>query len=78
MHCFVAGKHVKGIAEEASKVPGVDRVVTVENAAYEKVRGNLVFTLVEILLCLGDKGKSFLKYENEKNRRGVMQQASRV
>ena len=42
VHCFVAGKHVKGVAEEASKVPGVEMVVTVESVAYEKVRGDLL------------------------------------
>lgn len=38
VHAFVAGASVKAAAEEAAKVEGVEKVIAVENAAYEKVR----------------------------------------
>jgi len=34
---FVAGPNIKSVAEEASKVSGVEKVVSVDNGAYEKV-----------------------------------------
>ena len=34
---FVAGKNVKAVAEEAAKVKGLERVIFVENDAYDKV-----------------------------------------
>ncbi|KAJ2892571.1 uncharacterized protein MKZ38_009602 [Zalerion maritima] len=36
VHCFVAGANAKPVAEEVAKVGGVEKVVSVENAAYEK------------------------------------------
>lgn len=36
VHCFVAGKSIGGVAEEAAKVGGVEKVVKVESEAYEK------------------------------------------
>jgi len=36
VHGFVAGASVSGPAQEASKVEGVEKVITVENDAYEK------------------------------------------
>lgn len=38
VHGFVAGSGVKAAAEEAAKVEGVEKVIVVDNAAYEKVR----------------------------------------
>lgn len=38
IHAFVAGANAKPVAEEAAKVEGVEKIVTVQNAAYEKVR----------------------------------------
>ena len=38
VHGFVAGASVSGPAQEASKVEGVEKVIAIENAAYEKVR----------------------------------------
>ena len=38
VHGFVAGSGVKSAAEEAAKVEGVEKVIVVDNAAYEKVR----------------------------------------
>jgi electron transfer flavoprotein alpha subunit len=35
---FVAGSGVKSVADEAAKVKGVEKVIYVENGAYEKVR----------------------------------------
>lgn len=39
VHVFLAGGNVKSAADEAAKVAGVDKVVAVDNAAYEKVCG---------------------------------------
>ena len=45
---FVAGSNVKPIAEEASKVKGMEKVIMVENGAYDRVQvfcsGQVVFT----------------------------------
>lgn len=35
---FVAGGNVKAVAEEAVKVNGIEKIIAVENAAYDKVR----------------------------------------
>lgn len=37
IHGFVAGGDIKSVAEEAAKVEGVEKVITVDNAAYDKV-----------------------------------------
>lgn len=34
---FVAGSNVKAVAEEAAKVEGIDKIIYVENGAYDKV-----------------------------------------
>jgi electron transfer flavoprotein alpha subunit len=34
---FVAGGNIKAVAEAASKVSGVEKVVSVDSAAYDKV-----------------------------------------
>lgn len=33
---FVAGSNIKSIAEEAAKIAGVDKIIAVENEAYDK------------------------------------------
>jgi hypothetical protein len=38
---FVAGGSIKSVAEEAAKVEGVEKVVSVDNAAYDRVCGHL-------------------------------------
>lgn len=35
---FVAGSGIKAVAEEAAKVKGIEKVLMVENGAYDKVR----------------------------------------
>jgi Electron transfer flavoprotein domain len=35
---FVAGGNIKGVAEQAAKGNGMEKVVMVDNAAYDKVR----------------------------------------
>jgi electron transfer flavoprotein alpha subunit len=35
---FVAGSNIKGVAEEAAKVKGIEKVIAVDNGAYDKVR----------------------------------------
>ncbi|KAK1516169.1 electron transfer flavoprotein domain-containing protein [Colletotrichum paranaense] len=37
IHGFVAGSNIKGVADEAAKVEGVEKVIAVDNAAYDKV-----------------------------------------
>jgi electron transfer flavoprotein alpha subunit len=37
IHGFVAGSNIKGVAADAAKVDGVEKIVAVENGAYEKV-----------------------------------------
>ena len=34
---FVAGGGLKGVAEEAAKVKGIDKVIMIENGSYDKV-----------------------------------------
>lgn len=34
---FVAGSNIKGVAEEAAKVKGIEKVIAVDNGAYDKV-----------------------------------------
>ena len=41
---FVAGKNIKSVAEEAAKVKGLEKVVYVENDAYDKVCKTTIFT----------------------------------
>ncbi|KAK1836584.1 hypothetical protein QBC39DRAFT_88514 [Podospora conica] len=36
IHAFVAGSSIKGVAEEAAKVEGVEKIIAVENGAYDK------------------------------------------
>jgi len=35
---FIAGGNIKSVAEEIAKVAGIEKVVAVDNAAYDKVR----------------------------------------
>jgi electron transfer flavoprotein alpha subunit len=37
IHGFVAGSNIKAVAEEAAKVDGLEKVIAVENGAYDKV-----------------------------------------
>lgn len=37
VHGFIAGSNIKAVAEEAAKVEGVEKIIAVENAAYDKV-----------------------------------------
>jgi len=36
---FIAGSGIKAVAEEAAKVKGLEKIIYVENAAYDKVMG---------------------------------------
>ncbi len=44
IHGFVAGSSIKAVAEEAAKVDGLEKIIAVENGAYDKV-GPLVWKL---------------------------------
>lgn len=35
---FIAGSNIKALAEAAAKVKGVEKIITVENSAYDRVR----------------------------------------
>lgn len=35
---FVAGSNIKSVAEEAAKVAGIEKIIAVDNSAYDKVR----------------------------------------
>lgn len=37
IHAFVAGSSIKAVAEEAAKVEGIEKVIAVDNGAYDKV-----------------------------------------
>ena len=37
VHGFVAGSNIKPVAEEAAKVDGVEKIIMVENGAYDRV-----------------------------------------
>ena len=37
VHGFIAGSNITEAANEAAKVNGVDKIITVDNAAYDKV-----------------------------------------
>ena len=47
---FVAGSGVKSVAEEAAKVKGLDKVIMVENASYDKVYVSLLYSLSPTLI----------------------------
>ncbi|OHF03385.1 electron transfer flavoprotein domain-containing protein [Colletotrichum orchidophilum] len=36
IHGFVAGSNIKGVADEAAQVEGVEKVIAIDNAAYDK------------------------------------------
>ncbi|CAP71504.1 uncharacterized protein PODANS_6_1360 [Podospora anserina S mat+] len=36
IHAFLAGSSIKPVAEQAAKVPGVEKIIAVDNAAYDK------------------------------------------
>jgi electron transfer flavoprotein alpha subunit len=51
VHAFLAGSNVGPAASEASKVEGVDKILTVENSGYDKVgQGCCLFTTTIVLL----------------------------
>lgn len=39
---FIAGSNVRSVAEEAAKVKGMEKIIIVENGAYDKVRSYTV------------------------------------
>jgi electron transfer flavoprotein alpha subunit len=42
VHGFIAGSGVKSVAQEIAKAEGVEKIIAVDNAAYEKVRPTLI------------------------------------
>jgi electron transfer flavoprotein alpha subunit len=46
---FVAGGNIKAVAEEAAKVSGIEKIIAVDNAAYDKARSCLTRFLQNIL-----------------------------
>ena len=47
---FVAGSGVKSVAEEAAKVKGVEKIIYVENRAYDKVGPIGVYKILQLLI----------------------------
>ena len=45
---FVAGSGVRGVAEEAAKVKGIDKVIMIENGSYDKVFNTKTAFLYEL------------------------------
>lgn len=43
VHAFLAGNNVSSAAEQAAKVNGVEKIITVENDAYSKVRATQLY-----------------------------------
>jgi len=41
VHGFVAGGNIGKVVEEAAKVEGVEKIIAVENTAYDKVLGSV-------------------------------------
>ncbi|KAJ8109559.1 hypothetical protein ONZ43_g6099 [Nemania bipapillata] len=41
VHGFVAGSNIKSVAEEAAKVEGVEKIIAVENVAYDKTHSRV-------------------------------------
>lgn len=58
IHAFVAGGDIGPVAQEAAKVDGVEKIVAVNNAAYEKVREcvQLQMQSIVFLFSLGGAG----------------------
>lgn len=52
---FVAGSNIKALAEAAAKVKGVEKIIIVENGAYDRVRTIFLFSksLPGFLVALG-------------------------
>lgn len=48
---FVAGSGAKSVAEEAAKVKGIEKIVYVENASYDKVRESGRPSLLAVGTC---------------------------
>lgn len=42
VHGFIAGSNVSTAAQEAAKIEGVEKIITVDNAAYEKVSPRMI------------------------------------
>ena len=40
IHGFIAGSNIKPVAAEAAKVDGVEKIIAVDNVAYDKVRSS--------------------------------------
>lgn len=40
---FVAGSNIKAVAEEAAKINGAEKIISIDNAAYDKVSGMCMF-----------------------------------
>lgn len=43
VHAFLAGSKVSAAAEQAAKINGVEKIITVENDAYNKVRATQLY-----------------------------------
>jgi electron transfer flavoprotein alpha subunit len=57
---FVAGSNIKAVAEEAAKVNGIEKIIAVDNAAYDKVRWFDFRRLMDIKFICRDYPKTTL------------------
>lgn len=46
---FIAGSNIKAVAEEAAKVKGIEKIISVDNAAYDKVIRSFVELNLQML-----------------------------
>ena len=56
IHAFVAGGDIGPVAQEAAKVDGVEKIVAVNNAAYEKVRECVQLQMQSIVFIFSGGG----------------------
>ena len=56
IHAFVAGGDIGPVAQEAAKVDGVEKIVAVNNAAYEKVRECVQLQMQSIMFLFSGGG----------------------
>lgn len=62
IHGFVAGGNVQAAAQDAAKLEGIDKIVAVENAAYDKVRSAYSpLTPVEYMMLIAHVHRDSLK-----------------
>lgn len=57
VHGFVAGSNIKPVADEAATADGVEKIIAVDNGAYDKVYTSIYIYLYVLALTLGPRRK---------------------